>query len=274
MTSDTAQQETKPQAKPPETFRSHMPAIIAAMTGTVLAAVLGSLLGSTGTIVGMALGSMASGTCSWWAERGIRRSAAAAQARAEALRARGHHTHPGQDAAATRTAVTRLSATEAAAAQTAAYWSEPPGAETSRAGTTRAEPTRAAARRHGRTSKRPRWALPVMFVVAAFVGCALVVTAVEGAAGKPLSAVVQDKPGHGTTLGGGSVGKSAATTPTPTPSVSVTGGTTAPATTSPSAGASGTPSASVSPSATTQPTVSTSPSVTPTATPTGTSTDG
>src|SRR5215469_8404590 len=100
MTSDTTKPETKPQAKP-ETFRSHLPAIIAATTGTVLAAILGSLIGAAGTITGIVIGSLASGTFSWWAERGIRRSAALATARAEALRARGYHPHPGADAPAT-----------------------------------------------------------------------------------------------------------------------------------------------------------------------------
>ena len=87
MTSDTTKPETTPQAHP-DTFRSHLPAIVAATTGTVLAAILGSLIGAAGTIVGIVIGSLASGTASWWAERGIRRSAALATARAEALRAR------------------------------------------------------------------------------------------------------------------------------------------------------------------------------------------
>ena len=47
MTSDTAKPGSKPQAKP-ETFRSHRPAIVAATTGTVLAAILGSLIGPPG----------------------------------------------------------------------------------------------------------------------------------------------------------------------------------------------------------------------------------
>ena len=83
MTSDPAQPVPKP-----ETFRSHLPAIAAA-AGTVLAVVLGSLIGAAGTVAGMAIGSVMSGTCSWWAERGIRRSAAIAAARAGAIRARG-----------------------------------------------------------------------------------------------------------------------------------------------------------------------------------------
>jgi hypothetical protein len=42
----------------PATFRSHLPAIAAATGGTVLAAVLGSLMGIAGTVAGMAIGSL------------------------------------------------------------------------------------------------------------------------------------------------------------------------------------------------------------------------
>src|SRR5215475_11221488 len=104
MTSDIVKPETKPEAKP-DTFRSLLTANVAAATGTVLAAILGSLIGAAGTIVGIVIGSLASGTASWWAERGIRRSAALATARAEVIRARGRQLHPGADAAATQAAV-------------------------------------------------------------------------------------------------------------------------------------------------------------------------
>src|SRR5215472_16012954 len=135
MTSDTAKPETKPEARP-ETFRSHLPAIVAATTGTVLAAVLGSLIGAAGTSAGIVIGNLASGTASWWAERGIRRSAALATARAEALRARGHQPHPGADA---------------------------PVAHATAAAVTRAD-----ADRRGQPGRRRRWAGPVAFIVTAF----------------------------------------------------------------------------------------------------------
>jgi hypothetical protein len=252
MTSDTAKPGTKPETKP-ETFRSHLPAIAAATTGTVLAAILGSLIGAAGTIAGMVIGSLASGTCSWWAERGIRRSAALAAARAEAIRARGHQLHPGEDATVTQAAsVTRDTA---------------------------AAVTEAAAGRHGRWRPRPRWAGPAAFIAAAFIGCAIAITLLEGAAGKPLSAVVQGKPGHGTTLGGGAVGKAIPASPSPTPSVGTTGpAATAPATSTTPSGASSSPPASTAPAATTpgstSPVSSTPNSATPAATPTGTATGG
>ena len=178
MTSDT-----KPQARP-ETFRSHLPAIVAATTGTVLAAILGSLIGAAGTIAGIVIGSLASGTASWWAERGIRRSAALAAARAEAIRVRGYPLHPGGHASVTQAAVITR--------------------DTAAAGSGHDRP---------RPRLRWRWAGPAAFIIAAFIGGALVVTLLEGAAGKPLSAVVQGKPGHGTTLGGGTVGKAAPASP-------------------------------------------------------------
>jgi hypothetical protein len=208
----------------------------------VLAAILGSLIGAVGTIAGMVIGSLAAGTCSWWAERGIRRSAALAAARAEAIRARGYPLHPGEHAAVTQAAaITR--------------------------------DTAAAGRGHERPRPRLRWrwAGPAAFIIAAFIGGALVVTLLEGAAGKPLSAVVQGKPGHGTTLGGATVGKAAPASPSPgpssTPSASVTG--TGTASTTPSSS----PAASTAPATapgSASPVSSTPNSATPAATPTST----
>jgi hypothetical protein len=307
MTSDTTRTDTKPQAKPPETFRSHLPAIIAAATGTVLAAVLGSLIGTAGTIAGMVVGSMASGTASWWAERGIRRSTELAAARAEALRAKGYHLHTGETATradagrtaqATRAGTTRVTAAQADPAQANAPWNAATrtsaaygaalgaddetqlinasaiDATATDATATRADPSRSGA--HGRARPRRRWVLPTSIAAVAFVTCAIVVTLIEGAAGKPLSAVVQGKAGHGTTFGGGSVSTSGRVSPSPTPSTSGTGGTTAPATGTASPGT-GSPSptgpagfgASNSPTPTTSPSVSVTPSVTPTGTSTG-----
>jgi hypothetical protein len=214
MTSDTAKPQTKPEARP-ETFRSHLPAIAAATTGTVLAAILGSLIGAAGTIAGIVIGSLASGTASWWAERGIRRSAALAATRAEAIRARGRPLHPGEDAAVAQAAVITRD-------------------------------TAAARGGHDRPRLRWRWAGPAAFIAAAFIGCVIVVTLLEGVAGKPLSAVVQGKPGHGTTLGG-TVGKAAPPSPSPRPPASTTG--TATASTTPS-GATSSPAVSTTPAAT------------------------
>jgi hypothetical protein len=221
MTSDIAKPQTTQEARP-ETFRSHLPAIAAATAGTVLAAVLGSLIGAAGTIAGVVIGSLASGTCSWWAERGIRRSTALATARAEAIRTR--HLHASNAPAATQP--------DAAAADTGAT-------------------TRIVSGRHGRPRPSRRWAGLAAIIAAAFIGGAIAVTVVEGAAGKPLSAVVQGKPGHGTTLGGGAVGTAAPASPSPSPAASTTGAAaTTPAASATPSDASSPPAASTAPAAT------------------------
>ena len=207
----------------------------------MLAAILGSLIGAAGTIAGLVTGSLASGTCSWWAERGIRRSAALAATRADTIRVRGRQLHPDEDVPVTQ-------ATAAAV-------------------------TRAAVGRHGRARPRRRWAGPAAFIAAAFIGCAVPLTLLEHATGKPLSAMVQGKPGHGTTLGGGAVGKAAPASPSPTPSASTTGAAaTAPASSTTPSGASSSPVASTAPAVTTpgstSPVSSTPNSATPTAAPT------
>jgi hypothetical protein len=160
----------------PETFRDHLPAIVGAAGGTLIVTVLGSWLGNTGTLIGVALGSLGSGTLSWWAERGIRRAraaAAAAAGKAEAARVKGRQPHPAGDAAITRPA-------------------------------------------HDRTRRNRRWATPVGIVLAAFLGCAIPLTIFEHAAGKPVSAVVRHQPGHGTTLFGGGTGTPSPSPPAPT----------------------------------------------------------
>ena len=137
--------------------------------------------------------------------------------------------------------------------------------------------------RHGRSRRRPRWAGPAAVIGAAFIGCAITVTLLEGAAGKPLSAVVQGKPGHGTTLGGGAVSKATPVKPSPTPSASTARvAATAPATSATPSLASSSPAAGTAPAtaapssstpassapASSAPATSAPASATPTATPT------
>ena len=215
MTSDSAKQQTasdSPRPDPvgapakPESFRSHLPAIAAATAGTLFATVLGSLIGVAGTLVGITVGSLLSGTISWWTERGLRRSAAVATARAEAIRAHGRPLHPDEDAAVAKVA----------------------------------------AASHDRGRQHRRWVGPAAFIVAAFIGCAVPLTLLEHATGKPLSAVVQGKPGDGTTISGGRVGAASAShSPSPSPSARATGSgaasSTSPGSASSSPAASSTP---------------------------------
>jgi hypothetical protein len=62
--------------------------------------------------------------------------------------------------------------------------------------------TQTAKTRHDRASRR-RWGTWAAVIVAVFAACAVSVTAIELAAGRPLSDVVTGHAGHGTTLGGG-----------------------------------------------------------------------
>ena len=212
MTSDSAKQETASDSAGPDTvgapakpesFRSHLPAIAAATAGTLFATVLGSLIGVAGTLVGITIGSLLSGTISWWTERGLRRSAAVATARAEAIRAHGRPLHPDEDAVVAK----------------------------------------AAAASHDRGRQHRRWVGPTAFIVAAFIGCAVPLTLLEHATGKPLSAVVQGKPGHGGTFTGGVSGGPASHSPSPSPSARATGSasSTAPVSASNSPAVSSTP---------------------------------
>jgi hypothetical protein len=253
MTNDSPKPETAGDSAKTETFRSHLPAVVAATAGTVTAAVLGSLLGTAGTIVGMAIASLTAGTLSWWAERGIRRSAAMATARAGTIRARGRHLHADEDAVVT-VAVARSTGRHLHADDDDAV----------PAGTAR----------QARGWPRRRWAVPVAIAAAAFIGCAVPLTLLEHAAGKPLSAIVQGEPGHGTTLGGGAVGKPAPSrTPSPSPSPTGSAATAAASSTAPGSAASS-PAASPTPAGTASGTTSPSPassasdSPTPSAAPT------
>jgi hypothetical protein len=281
MTSDTDQRETI-SLRRPETFRSHLPAIAAATLGTVLAAVLGSLMGTAGTIAGMVIGSLASGTISWWAERGIRQSAAVAAARADVLRTRGHHPHPGgyaasQDApgqdAPGQDAPGQEAPGQDAPGQDAPGQDAPgqdaPGQDaTAPHAAAQATAAEAAVARPDPAHRKRRWAGPVALAAVAFIGCAVPVTLLERAAGKPLSAVVQGKPGHGTTLGGGTDGRSAPASPSPSPSPSTTGTNSTVPATSTAPGASSSPSVSPTPAASTPGGTSSATSTPPSATPT------
>ena len=78
----------KKSAEKPNTFRDHIPAIAGSLCGTALSIYLGSFFGTTGTLYGTLLGSAASNSVSWWGERAIRKSAAVAKAKREAVKRR------------------------------------------------------------------------------------------------------------------------------------------------------------------------------------------
>ena len=66
-----------------EHLRDKIPAIVAAAAATVTAAILGSFLGTAGTLAGMALASLVSGTLTHLFQQGILRSRSTARARLE-----------------------------------------------------------------------------------------------------------------------------------------------------------------------------------------------
>ncbi len=76
--------------KKPETFTSHVPAIAGAVIGTLVSAVVGSnLFGVAGTRYALVIGSVVTGSASWWGERAIRKSNEIARAKMEARKAKG-----------------------------------------------------------------------------------------------------------------------------------------------------------------------------------------
>jgi hypothetical protein len=199
----------------PETFRQHLPTLVAASVGTVLAAVLGSYLGTAGTVFGLAAGSAVSGTATWFGDRALRRSAQLAKAKRQAaLKKRRPLT-------ATETTVI-----EAAARQSPWF---PRG-----------------------TVPWRRVALVSALALAIAAGS---VTAAEAVLGRPVSDVVQHKAGTGFTFGGGAPAETATVTPAATataspsaPSSSAAAGPTASATASATAPASPSATAPASPS--------------------------
>lgn len=81
---------TEETPKPPETFRSHLPALLGSVAGTLLSTLLaGHFFGKEGRDYALIAGSCISGSASWWTERVIRRSQAIAKAKLEAQKKKG-----------------------------------------------------------------------------------------------------------------------------------------------------------------------------------------
>jgi hypothetical protein len=191
-------------------FLGHLPAIGAAAVGAVCAALLGSFLGTAGTMIGMALGSLTSGTVSWWAERGLRRANAVAKAKAEAVHQTGRPLEPHETAAIERSAI-------------------------------------AAHDRRDRPRRRHLGAWSVI-VLGTLAACVLAVVLIQKAAGQPLSAVVQghqaarhSAPSGSATPPGTSTGTTSPATSSAAPSA-----TPSPSATSPAPSPDATPDASPS----------------------------
>jgi hypothetical protein len=155
-------------------FRGHVPTLVATAGGTVAAAFVGGLLGAAGTVIGLLLGSLISGTAAWWIDLALRRTADLA--RQKAAFTRRHRRAPRPDETAVMQAV--------------------------------------AARRQ-RLSPR----LIGLIGALGFIAAVAALTVIELGAGKPVSAIVQDKPGSGLTFSGDTTTRD---TPSPSPSYSAT----------------------------------------------------
>lgn len=74
---------------PDEHFSSHLPALLASTTATLVATFGLSFLGAGGTLAGLVGGSLVTGVGAWWFERWFRKTAAVARTRSDWMRRRG-----------------------------------------------------------------------------------------------------------------------------------------------------------------------------------------
>ncbi|MFJ2829849.1 hypothetical protein ACIPC1_20220 [Streptomyces sp. NPDC087263] len=233
--------------------------VVASALATVVGAVLASLLGVTGTIIGAAVVSTSATAGAAVFSHAFRRTGEEIRNRVPPV---GVPRTPGEERAEQRAdarAAFGLRA-DAAAADAMPAPHGPGGSGAEHAVTTTAPSTGESVTtyRGGSSRKSFGWKKYALATGLVFVLAMVTVTAVELIAGKPVSAVVKNEPGRGTSVGGGTDGDSApADSPTPTPGVSSgrapqTGSSTAPdASPEPdtSSGPSAIPSPSASPSA-------------------------
>jgi hypothetical protein len=128
-------------------------------------------------------------------------------------------------------------------------------------------PAPTAPERTARRGRRPAWTVLAAACVGVFAGVLIVVTGIELAAGRPLSDVVQGKPGSGTSVLGNTGGTQK---PAPVPKVTVTVTPTV-VTSTPTVTKTATPTAPTTPTATTTPTPTATPTASPSSSPSGSS---
>jgi hypothetical protein len=163
------------------TFTSKLPAWIAGAAATITSTYALSYLGTSGTLGGLALGSMLSGAGSWLYEKHIRK----AKARLAKIRAHAHAKANPHDISGTIMM------------------------------------NKIAADADQKIPKGIPWKKILPTAAAALIATASLVAFIELSASKPISAIVQNKPGHGSSFTGGSVSTTtppASSTPSPAPS--------------------------------------------------------
>jgi hypothetical protein len=211
---DTAPSGVKAAETRPETLREKLPAVkvAAQVTSTLACTALLSFLGTAGTVIGLATGAVLSATVPTVLEHTARRSGSAARERYLKYRKRGLSPENARAAAKAETQMIDM---------------------------------------RRRANRKKTYAIAAATAVAVFGGCALILTGIEAAAGKPVSALVQGTAAHGTTFTGSSGGSAPAPEPSLSPSFTPTATGTAPATT---------PAATLSPTAVTSAPATVSPS--------------
>ncbi|WP_416955904.1 hypothetical protein [Streptomyces sp. Agncl-13] len=227
--------------------------VVASALATVVGAVLASLLGVTGTIIGAAVVSTSATTGAAVFQHAFRRTG-------EGIRRRV----PSVAMALTPSEERAMQRADARAAfalpdDTSASAATPSDAVSGTSSDDESVTTYRTART-GSLWKSIGWKKFALATGLVFALAMVAVTAGELVMGKPIAAAVRNESGNGTSLGGGSAGKSApAQSPTPTPLTSggtgsYSGGTASPSTseepeTSPSSGAEPSHSAASSPAA-------------------------
>jgi hypothetical protein len=234
--------------------------VVASLLAAITGAIAASYLGIAGTIIGTAVMSVASTAGAAVYKAYLGRTARRLKAKAPVIAQRAaERMTPTSTRGGTQHGQTHVGQADGEPTQvlSAIGGGEPPA----RPG--RGKPGKQESA--GWLRRQPRWVLAALVSLAIFVGAVAGVSAVELAAGKPLSALVWHHKGTGTTVGGLVGGQSSPTKPT-TPAThpaTTQPATTAPASTtptSPSPSPSVTPtSSSPSPTPTTSPSVSTSP---------------
>jgi hypothetical protein len=180
---DVAHATTTPEPPKKTKLDLNAPTLVAGAGATVTMSVLGSYLGTVGTLTGAAITSVASAVVT----AVYKHTATVAQERAK------------------RVALQKLTARHRGEAQLN---------ETERTQLVQARQEALDAHQAARRWNPRRLAVVGSAVAAGlFGGVMLVETGAEALAGKPVAAIVQGKPGHGTSLGGGRV---LPATPTPT----------------------------------------------------------
>lgn len=227
--------------------------VVASALATVSGAVLASLLGVTGTIIGAAVVSASATTGAAVFSHAFRRTGEGIRSRVPPV---GLPRTPGQERAAHR-ADARVAFGAPADVEAADAWPPfgPGGPDGERGGTTTASASpggeSVTTYRGGSVRSSIGWRKYALATGLVFALAMITVTALELIVGKPVAAVVKNEPGRGTSVGGGSAG-----TPGPAGSQLPTPG--ASSGTAPQTAGSAAPEASMAPDTSSGPSASSS----------------